>query len=75
MNNIDMNSLMALINGINNPKQMVEGMIKNNPQMNAVCQQVQQSGMSMKDFTMQYAKNNGIDIQPLLNMMSQRGIK
>lgn len=75
MNNIDMNSLMALINGVNNPKQMVEGMIKNNPQMNAVFQQVQQSGMSMKDFTMQYAKNNGIDIQPLLNMMSQKGIK
>lgn len=75
MNNIDMNSLMTLINGVNNPKQMVEGMIKNNPQMNAVFQQVQQSGLSMKDFTMQYAKNNGIDIQPLLNMMSQRGIK
>lgn len=75
MNNIDMNSLMTLINGANNPKQMVEGMIKNNPQMNAVFQQVQQSGMSMKDFTMQYAKNNGIDIQPLINMMSQKGIK
>jgi hypothetical protein len=75
MNNIDMNSLMALLNGANNPQQMVEGMIKNNPQMNAVFQQVQQSGMSMKDFTMQYAKNNGIDIQPLLNMMSQKGIK
>jgi hypothetical protein len=75
MNNIDMNSLMALLNGANNPQQMVEGMIKNNPQMNAVFQQVQQSGMSMKDFTMQYAKNNGINIQPLLNMMSQKGIK
>jgi hypothetical protein len=66
---------MALLNGANNPQQMVEGMIKNNPQMNAVFQQVQQSGMSMKDFTMQYAKNNGINIQPLLNMMSQKGIK
>ena len=75
MNNIDMNSLMALLNGANNPQQMVEGMIKNNPQMNAVFQQVQQSGMSMKDFTLQYAKNNGINIQPLLNMMSQKGIK
>jgi hypothetical protein len=75
MNNIDMNSLMALLNGANNPQQMVEGMIKNNPQMNAVFQQVQQSGMSMKDFTMQYAKNNGINIQSLLNMMSQKGIK
>lgn len=70
-----MNSLMAFINGAKNPEQMVEGMIKNNPQMNAVLQQVQQSGMSMKDFTMQYAKQNGIDIQPLINMMSQKGIK
>jgi hypothetical protein len=50
-------------------------MAQNNPNVNAVLQQVKQSGMSMKDFTMQYAKNNGIDIQPLLNMMSQKGIK
>lgn len=74
-NNIDMNSLMSLIGGANNPQQMVQGMIKNDPRMNAVFQQVKQSGMSMKDFTMQYAKNNGIDIQPLINMMSQKGIK
>lgn len=75
MNNIDMNSLMALMNGANNPEQMVQGMIKNNPSMNAVFQQVQQSGMSMKDFTLNYAKQNGIDMQPFLNMMSQKGIK
>ena len=75
MNNIDMNSLMALLNGGNNPQQMIQGMIKNDPRMNAVFQQVQQSGMSMKDFTMQYAKNNGINIQPIINMMSQRDIK
>lgn len=74
-NNIDMNSLMALISGASNPEQMVQGMIKNNPNMNAVFQQVQQSGMSMKDFTLNYAKQNGIDIQPFLNMMSQKGIK
>ena len=74
-NNIDMNSLMMLLNGANNPQQMIQGMIKNDPRMNAVFQQVQQSGMSMKDFTMQYAKQNGIDMQPFLNMMSQKGIK
>jgi hypothetical protein len=75
MNNIDMNLLMGLLSGGNNPEQMVQNLAQKNPNMNAVLQQVKQSGMSMKDFTMQYAKNNGIDIQPLLNMMSQKGIK
>lgn len=75
MNNIDMNLLMGLLAGGNNPEQMVQNMVKNNPNANAVIQQVKQSGMSMKDFTMQYAKKNGIDIQPLINMMSQKGIK
>ena len=73
-NNIDMNLLMGLLGG-GNPDQMVGEMIKNNPNMNAVYQQAKQSGMSMKDFTMQYAKNNGINLQPILNMMSQKGIK
>ena len=74
-NNIDMNSLMTLITMGNNPEQMVQNMVKNNPNANAVIQQVKQSGMSMKDFTINYAKKNGIDIQPLINMMSQKGIK
>lgn len=74
MNNIDINLLMNLIGG-GNPSQMVENMVKNNPNANAILQQVQQSGMSMKDFTLNYAKQNNIDIQPLLNMMQQRGIK
>lgn len=75
MNNIDMNLLMGLISGGNNPEQMVENMAKNNANANAVLQQVKQSGMSMKDFTLNYAKQNNINIQPLLDMMSKRGIK
>ena len=75
MSNFDMNLLMGLISGGNNPEQMVQSLAQQNPNMNAVLQQVQQSGMSMKDFTLQYAKQNNINIQPLINMMSQRGIK
>lgn len=73
--NIDMNLLMNLLMSGNNPEQMVEEMIKNNPNMNTVLQQARQSGMSMKDFTLNYAKQNNINIQPLLNMMSKRGIQ
>lgn len=73
--NIDMNLLMNLLSSGNNPEQMVENMVKSNPNANAVLQQARQSGMSMKDFTLNYAKQNNINIQPLLNMMSKRGIK
>ena len=75
MNNVDINLLMGLLTGGNNPEQMVQGLIQSNPNMNAVFQQAKQSGMSMKDFTLNYAKQNGINIQPLINMMSKNGIK
>lgn len=72
-NGIDMNMLMGLLNGNTNKEQFVQNLISQNPQMNAVMQQVQKSGMSMKDFTIQYAKQNNIDLQPLMNMMPKQG--
>ena len=76
MNNIDMNMLAQLLMGTKNPQSMVENMARQNPQMNAVLQQVKQSGMSMKDFTMQYAQKNNIDLQAFMNMMqNNNGIK
>ena len=74
-NGIDMNMLMGFLNGNTNKEQFVQNLISQNPQMNAVMQQVQKSGMSMKDFTLQYAKQNNINLQPILNTLSQRGIK
>ena len=71
--NIDMNLLMALLNGGANKEQFVQNLISQNPQMNAIMQQVQNSGMSIKDFTMQYAKQNNINLQPFLNMMPKKG--
>lgn len=72
MNNIG--NLMGMING-GNPEQIAQNMIRQNPQLNAVFNQMQQSGLSAKDFTMQFAKQNNIDIQPLMNMLKQRGLK
>ena len=37
--------------------------------------QMKQSGMATKDFTLQFAKQNNINIEPILNTLSQRGIK
>ena len=64
-----MNLLMGLLSGNTNKEQIVRNLVAQNPQMNAIMQQVQNSGMSIKDFTMQYAKQNNINMQPFLNMM------
>lgn len=74
-NNIDMNLLMNLMMGGNSPQQIVQNLARQNPNVNAILNQVNNSGMSMKDFTMQYAKQNNINIQPFVDMMSKKGIK
>lgn len=69
-----MSFLMQLLTQ-GNPEQVMQNMVQKNPQFNAILNQAKRSGMSMKDFTLQYAKQNGIDIQPMLNMLSQRGFR
>ena len=73
-NNITQFLLNMLTNG-QNPNQLLQQMINQNPQAQILYNQMQQSGMSAKDFTMQYAKQNNINLQPILNTLSQRGIK
>ena len=66
-------------NIINNNIQMLHynqnDLIKQNPQAQILFNQMQQSGMSIKDFTMQYARQNNINLEQIINVLSQRGIK
>ena len=73
-NNIANNILQIISNG-QNPNQVIQQMIGQNPQAQILFNQMQQSGMTMKDFTLQYAKQNNINIQPILNILSQKGVK
>lgn len=75
MNNNVINSVLQMITNGQNPNQLIQQMISQNPQAQILFNQMQQSGMSAKDFTMQYAKQNNINIQPILNTLIQRGIK
>ena len=68
-----MNLLMGLLNGNANKEQFVQNLVARNPQMNAIMQQVQNSGMSVKDFTIQYAKQNNINLDPFMNMLPKQG--
>ena len=74
MNNV-VNMIMQVMSNGQNPNDVVQQVLAKNPQAQILLNQMQQSGMSMKDFTLQYAKQNNINIQPILNTLSQRGIK
>lgn len=75
MNNNMFNLLSQFINVSNNPNTIIQMLINQNPQYRQVFNQMQSSGMSPKDFVNQYAKQNNIDISPIVNEMKKRGIK
>ena len=70
-----MQLIMQAMSGQGNPQQMVEQIARNNPQANAMLNQMRQSGMTPQQFTMQYAKQHNINIQPMLDMMRKNGLK
>lgn len=67
MNANILNMVMSLLmNG--NPQQILQS----NPQFQAILNQAQQSG-SVKNYVLQYAKQNGMDIEGVVNTLRQRG--
>lgn len=75
MNNNIVNLIMQMITNGQNPNQVVEQVINKNQEAQVLFNQMKQSGMSIKDFTLQYARQNNINIEEILNMLSQKGIK
>ena len=67
--------LMQMLANGGNPQQIIQNMMKNNPQFNAVLNQVRQSGMSMEQYARQYAKQNNIDIDQMVNGLRNKGMK
>lgn len=70
-----MQMLMQLLTMGNNPQQIIQDLMVKNPQAQIVLNQMQQSGMSPKQYAMQYARQNNINLQPFINTMGQRGIR
>ena len=75
MNNNPMNMVYQMLSRGMNLQMMLQQMISQNPQSQFILNQVQQSGLSLRDYTLQYARQNNIDINPMIQMMSQFGIK
>lgn len=75
MNNNIANLVIKMITNGQNPSQVAEQVINKNQEAQILFNQMKQSGMSIKDFTLQYARQNNINIEEILNMLSQKGIK
>lgn len=79
-----MNPLQIFSNFLNmgnNPQQIAQMIISQNPNLQAVLNHMQQSGMNPLQFAMQYAKQNNMNIneqylnnmyQQMLNMIPRR---
>ena len=75
MQNNPLTMIMQMMNSGTNPQQLMQQIVSQNPQLQVMLNQAQQSGMSPRDYALQFAKQNNINIQPLVNMLGQRGIK
>ena len=75
MNNNIVDLIVRIMTNGQNPNQVIEQLISNNPQAQALFTQMKQNNMSIKDFTLQYVKQNNINIEPILHTLSQKGIK
>ena len=79
MNNFQQNNPIQFINQVmsmsKNPQAIVQQLISQNPQIQYIFNQVKQSGMSTKDYAINFAKQNNMDINSLIQAMSNFGIK
>lgn len=71
MNN---NILQMLMSG-QNPQMVMQNIIRQNPQAQVVLNQMKQSNMTPQQFVMQLAKQNNVNLGPMINMLRQRGYK
>lgn len=70
--------LMGMMMG-GNPQQMVQQALMSNPQNNQIMTQLQNSikssGMSSKDYAIQFFKQRGISEQQVMQMAQKFGLK
>ena len=62
----NLKSISSLLKS-SNPQELIQSMVQNNPQMQNLLQNFQQSNLTPKQFFYQYAQNMGIDPNEFLN--------
>ena len=67
--------ILQMLSQSKNPQQMLQNIIQNNPRASAIIKQMQSSGMNAEQYTRQYAKQNNIDIDQIVNNFKNNGMK
>lgn len=73
-NNVVMN-IINIMRANGNPNVYLTNLAKQNPQIRNLLNQKRQSNMSWEQFTMQLAKQNGVDMTPIIQGLNNNGIK
>lgn len=73
-NNSYLDNLNQLLMMGQNPQQIIQNAIAQNPQLQQVFSQIG-GGVNARTLVMQIAQQRGIDLNPMLQVFSQRGIK
>ena len=63
------NDLLKTILNSSNPKELLNSLISNNPQMKNLVQAMQSSGMTPKDYFYTFAKQKGVDPDQFLSSL------
>lgn len=71
MNNNAIALFQQMLSMGNNPQQIAQAIFQQNPQLQVIANQMQQSGMSPMNFVMQYARQQNIDPNMIQNMYQQ----
>ena len=74
-NNNPMQQMLQMLSMSNNPNQVVQMLAQQNPNVQAILNQMQQSGMTPQQFAMQYARQNNVDINQVANAVRKMGGK
>ena len=74
MGNNNPNIFQMLMSG-QNPQMLMQNILRQNPQAQVILNQMQQSNMTPQQYVMQLAKQNNINLNPVLNMLRQKGYK
>lgn len=71
MNNNAIALFQQMLSMGNNPQQIAQAIFQQNPQLQVIANQMQQSGMSPMNFVMQYARQQNIDPNMIQSMYQQ----
>lgn len=69
------NNIASLIQQVGNPDMIIQQLTNQNPQATNLINQMRNSKLNAQEFVVQYAKQNNIDLEPILRGLQQKGIR